>query len=824
MRLLVTLFSIALLGLIAGIVALIVGMQYFSRDLPDYSRLKDYEPPNLTRIHAGDGRLLAEYAAERRVFVPYEAIPPLVKQAFLSAEDKDFFHHAGVDFQSIARAGLTNLKGLGSDKRPIGASTITQQVARNFFLTNEVSYQRKIREMLLSFRLERVLSKERILELYLNQIFLGERSYGVAAAAQNYFDKSLIELSIGQAAYLAALPKAPNNYNPERNKEAAVARRNWIIGRMVEDGYVTPQQAEEAKKEDLVMVRRTSDEVVTAEYFAEEVRRELVAKYGAEAVLEGGLYVRTSLDPRLQAFSDAALRKGIENYDRQRGYRGPLYKNISFADWPKPLKVIAKPAGAEEWELAAVVAASTAQIELITATARGVIGKEDAAWGLRGGKQILNRGDVILVQRKDAKEDKQPFAYALKQVPAVQGALIALDPNTGRVLAMTGGFSPKMSAFNRATQAQRQPGSSFKPFVYMAALDNNFTPSTLVMDAPFEYSQGPGLPLWRPSNYEEGSFNGPTPLRRGMEKSLNLMTVRIANAVGVDKVAEYAEKFGVVDKMPRYLAMSLGAVETTPLRMATAYAMIVNGGKKISPSMIDMVQDRRGKTIWRLNNRLCTACVNLAWSPDMVVPDIPDPRAQIEDPRTAAQMVSILEGVVQRGTAAALKKSLSFPVAGKTGTSNDSKDVWFLGFTPDLVAAVYIGFDDPKSLGAKVTGGSTAAPIFGDFMKNAMQGRPAIPFRVPEGLRFVRVDPVTGHEVEPGTPGAIWEGFKPDTEPSVLHQDVVDGSAPRDPNAPLLEGEVPAEYEGEMLDGTVQPIPAAPAAPSAPVQGTGGLY
>lgn len=828
MRILVTLLSVAMLGLVGGIIALIVGMQYFSRDLPDYSNLKDYEPPNLTRIHAGDGRLLAEYAAERRVFVPYEAIPPLVKEAFLAAEDKDFFQHAGVDFQSILRAGLTNLKGIGSDKRPIGASTITQQVARNFFLTNEVSYQRKVREILLSFRLERVLSKERILELYLNQIFLGERSYGVAAAAMNYFDKSLDELTIAQAAYLGALPKGPNNYSPIRNKEAALARRNWVIGRMMEDGYITPDQADAATKEDLVMAQRTDDEVVTADYFAEEVRRELVAKYGADAVLQGGLYVRTSLDPKLQGYANAALRKGLEAYDRRHGYRGPVARDISFSNWPKPLTTIAKPAGAEDWEMAAITNVSPTQIELITATKKGTIAKADFSWALRGDKLSLNRGDVVLVEAKPEGKG----SYALKQVPAVQGAIVALDPNTGRVLAMTGGFSAKMSVFNRATQATRQPGSAFKPFVYMAALDNGFTPSTLVQDGPFEYNQGPGLPLWRPSNYEEGEFMGPTPLRRGIEKSLNLMTVRIANAVGIDKVAGMAEKFGVVDNMPRFLAMSLGAIETTPLRMATAYAEIVNGGKKISPSFIDMVQDRRGQTLWRQQNRLCSACVDLAWSPSLTVPDIPDNREQIEDPRTTAQMVGILEGVVQRGTAAALKKDLNFPVAGKTGTTNESRDVWFIGFTPDLVAAVYVGFDEPKTLGGHETGATVAVPIFGDFMKKAMEGKPAVPFRVPDGLRYVRVDPVTGREVEAGTPGAIWEGFKPGTEPSVMPQAVVDGSAGTNPAAPgspagdeavadpTLEGEV-APDGSSMSVSPAQPAPR-PAAPA--TEGTGGLY
>lgn len=863
MRLLITLMSLFFLALAGGILALIVGMQYFSRDLPDYSSLKDYEPPVLTRIHAGDGRLMAEYATERRLFVPASAMPKLVKSAFLSAEDKDFYRHAGVDFDSIIRAGLTNLRDVGSGKRPIGASTITQQVARNFFLTNEVSYQRKIREILLAFRLERVLTKDRILELYLNQIFLGERSYGVAAAALSYFDKSLDELTIAQCAYLASLPKAPSNYNPVQHKEAALARRNWVIGRMADDGYITDAQAQEAVKEDLVIIPKNDDEVVEADYFADEVRRELTARYGQDAVLGGGLYVRTSLDPQLQQYADAALRAGLETYDRRHGYRGPVAHNIAIDSWPAQLKTIAMPAGAADgqnaWELAAVSAVSPTQIDILlghgNVAARATIAKADFAWAMRGDKLPLARGDVILVGKQVSDKDKK-VTYQLKQVPQVQGALVAMDPNTGRVLAMTGGYSHQISVFNRVTQAQRQPGSSFKPFVYMAGLDNGFSPSSLVLDGPLELPQGPGLPMWRPENYEH-DFLGPATLRVGVEHSRNLMTIRLAHAIGMDKVADIAQRFGITDRLPPYLSSAIGAIETTPLRMATAYAMIVNGGKKISPSLIDMVQDRRGQTIWRQQNRLCTACVDLSWNDALQVPEIPDARQQIEDPRTTGQMVSILEGVVQRGTAAALKKDLDFAVAGKTGTTNESKDVWFIGFTPDLVAAVFVGYDDPQSLGKHETGASAAVPIFGQFMKNAMQNRPKVPFRVPDGLRFVRIDPKTGHEVDPGTPGAIWEGYKPGTEPGVMPQTVLDGSAAVDPNAAndnaaddgtVEEEEAPpavgagigagavieAPTSAGVVDNSItapQPgqtpsyIPPATRAPApAAVQGTGGLY
>ncbi len=832
MRILVTLLSLVFFGTIAVVGAVIIGIQIYSQDLPDYSVLKDYAPPTLTRLHAGDGRLLAEFAAERRVFVPYEAIPERVRNAFIAAEDKDFYNHQGVDFQSVIRAGVQNFEARGSGKRPVGASTITQQVARNFFLTNEVSYTRKIREILLAFRLERALSKERILELYLNQIFLGERSYGVAAAAQGYFNKSLDELTVAECAYLASLPKAPNNYNPTRNHEAALTRRNWVIGRMHEEGYVTQAEMDTALKEPLAIADRDGSETVTADYFAEEVRRELVDKYSADAVLQGGLYVRTSVNPKLQVEADKALREGLMAYDRRHGYRGPVAHNLSLLGWPAPLKAIQKPLGAEGWELVAVTSASATEAAIATMTSTGTMSGTDYTWS--GGK--LKRGDVVLAEKLEGNK------FALRQVPLVQGGLVSLDPNTGRVLAMSGGFSHAMSVFNRVTQAQRQPGSSFKPFVYMAALDNGFNPSSLIVDGPIALPQGPGLPIWRPENYEH-DFLGPSTLRTGVEKSRNLMTIRLAHAIGMDKVADITKRFGINDNLPKYLAMAIGAIDTTPLKMATAYGMIVNGGKQIAPSFVDMVQDRRGRTVWRRGGRLCTACMNVNWQPGMAVPEIPDPRAQIEDPRTTGQMVSIMEGVVQRGTAAALKKTLNFPVAGKTGTTNESRDVWFIGFTPDLVTAVYVGYDDPKSLGKHETGATVAVPIFGQFMKAAMTDRPKVPFRVPEGLRFVRIDPRSGQEVEPGTPGAIWEGYKPGTEPGAAPQTIlrdgevageegvsVEGESAAD-GVSVDEGSSNSSAAGQPVDNSIPGVPTAPGQANTPtlgkpeeIQGTGGLY
>ncbi|MGE3770305.1 MAG: penicillin-binding protein 1A [Bdellovibrionales bacterium] len=775
MRFWVNLLSFAMLALIVGILAVFAGFAYMSNDLPSTDRLATYEPPTLTRLHAGDGRFMMEYAAEKRLFVPIASMPPLVINAFLSAEDKDYYRHRGVDFISIARAMLTNLKSIGSGRRPIGASTITQQVARNFFLTNEVSYKRKIKEILLAFRLERTLSKERILELYLNQIFLGERSYGVAAASLNYFNKSLNELTVAEAAYLAALPKGPNNYHPVRNKTAAVERRNWVIGRMLEDGYVTAGEAQAAAAQDLVRAERSETRVDDADYFAEEVRRQLVEKFGDQAVLEGGLYVRTTVDPVLQAAAKKALQSGLEDFDRRRsGYHGPVGRITTFENWPQPLFTVNKPPGAEDWELAAVAGVSAKGIDIVTATRRGNIGAAQAGWV--NGK--LRKGDIVLVSYTGKEE-----LFELHQVPQVQGALVALDPHTGRVLAMVGGFSSKISVFNRATQAQRQPGSAFKPFVYLAALDNGFTPSSLVLDAPFAYDQGPGLPLWRPENYSN-EFYGPTPLRVGIEKSRNVMTVRLAHAVGMETVKQYAEKFGIVQNMPLLLSMALGSIETTPMQLTTAYAMIVNGGRRIMPGFIDIVQDRRGRVIWQHDPRRCSKCSDMVWQPPprdmgggvMAAPDLPDIREQVQDPRTAYQMTSILEGVVQRGTAAKLKSQLQFPVAGKTGTTNDAKDAWFVGFTPDLAVGVFVGYDDPRSLGDRETGSSVAAPIFGDFMQAAMKDKPAIPFRVPSGLRMVRVSAKTGALAEPGAPDAIWEAFLPETDPGTKPQGLLDGS------------------------------------------------
>ncbi len=766
----------------AGLVGLYYIYDQYNGEMPDYYRLSDYRPPTVTRVHAGDGRILAEFAAERRVFIPIEAMPKRLLHAFLSAEDKNFYTHPGVDMVGILRASLSNLGHFGGDHRPKGASTITQQVAKNFLLTNEVSYTRKLKEAILALRIEQALSKDRILELYLNEIFLGNRSYGVAAAALNYFNKSLDELSIAEVAFLAALPKAPNTYGNDRQHQAALARRNWVISRMAEDGAISAADAKTASAAPLAIRHRTATEQVTAEYYAEEIRRELSKHFGDKQLYEGGLSVRTPMDPRLQEIAERALRAGLSAYDHRHGWHGTLTRLPDLSSWPEKLALVHAPKGVEAWRLAVVLetgkdAATLGFVNSLTgrlpfsemkalrpALDDGAVGPEPHKPG-----DIFQPGDVILVESLNGGA-----AYSPRQLPKIQGGLVAMDPHTGRVLAMSGGFNPAMSQFNRATQAMRQPGSAIKPFIYLTALDNGFTPSSLILDAPFEYSPGRGQPVWRPENYHQ-SYYGPTPLRVGIEKSRNLMTVRLAEKVGMDKVKVTVEKFGIANNFQPYLPMALGAGETTVLRLTTAYAMLVNGGKRIQPTFIDRVQDRNGKTLYRHDDRICDGCMGTSWRPGLAIPTVPDTREQVEDPRTCYQIVNIMTGVVQRGTAAKLA-SLGRPLGGKTGTTNDSNDVWFVGFTPDLVIGLYVGFDQPQSLGGSETGGSTAVPIFQQIIAEALKGKPAQPFRVPPGLRLVRVDPETGRPAEPGDHKAIWESFLPGTEPGAEAEPVLGGN------------------------------------------------
>jgi penicillin-binding protein 1A len=773
---------------VAGGAGILLVFYYYGRDLPDYRQLADYDPPTVTRVHAGDGRLLAEYATEKRVYVPIEAIPRRVLNALLSAEDKNFYSHPGIDFIGVGRAIVTNLANLGRDRRPVGASTITQQVAKNFLLSNELSLDRKIKEAILAFRIEQAFTKDRILDLYLNEIYLGFGSYGVAAAALNYFNKSLDELSIAEAAFLAALPKAPNNYHPIKRFDAALARRNWVIGRMLEDKRITFEEAEAAWAEPLQVYRADPTEFVQADYYVEEVRRELADLYGDTALYQGGLSVRATLDPRLQGVAERVLRAGLITYDRRHGWRGPVAKiDLAAQDWRQGLSAVEPPAGTGVWRLAVVLGLDAGKAEIGLVDERiGHIPMPELKWARpwkehqRVGTrpkvpdQVLQLGDVVLVEPVTADVKGKPYAegaHGLRQIPEVDGGLVALDPHTGRVLAMTGGFSFERSEFNRATQARRQPGSAFKPFVYLAALESGLTPATIVLDAPFVMDQGPGLGKWKPANYSK-RFYGPTPMRIGIERSRNLMTVRLAQTIGMERVVDYALRLGIVDDMPPILSMALGSGETTLLRLTTAYAMLVNGGKRIDPTLIDRVQDRRGITIFRHDTRTCENCRAEAWT-NGPPPELPDEREQVADPRSAYQVVSMLQGVIQRGTGRRIRV-VGKPLAGKTGTTNDGYDTWFMGFSPDLAVGVFVGFDEPRTLGPKETGSSVSAPIFRDFMASALENRPAIPFRIPTGLRLVRINADTGRVARPGDKRVILEAFRPGTVPSG-DEAVVDG-------------------------------------------------
>ena len=811
-----------------------ITLWYFGRDLPDYQQLAHYQPPIMTRVQAGDGRLLAEYATERRIFVPIQAIPTSVINAFLSAEDKNFYNHHGVDPVSILRAAITDVSRFRANRRPVGASTITQQVAKNMLLSSEISIERKVKEILLATRIEAALPKERILELYLNEIYLGSGAYGVAAAALIYFDKSLDELTLGEAAFLAGLPKAPNRYSPTRFPQTAKTRRDWVLDRMVEDGAATQAEAAQAEAQPLEPRHRQEAEEVRAPYFAEEVRRELLARYGEKILYGAGLSVRASLDARLQAASDKALRTGLIAYEHSHGgWRGAIARIDPKGDWATHLAAVPVPGVVTDvgWQLAMVVRSEPDGAAIGFANGgSGRIPFSEMRWARprhengtfgpypRGANDVVKPGEVVMVDPIGASKaeagGKAGGLYTLCQVPEVSGALVAMDPHTGRVLAVSGGFSFATSQFDRATQAKRQPGSSIKPFVYLTALDHGFTPSTLVVDGPISLPQGPGLPMWSPTNYtkhgQEVRWHGPTPLRVALELSLNAVTARVASIVGMEPIAETIERFGIMDHTPREYSMALGAGETTLLRHTAAYAMLVNGGKRVTPTFIDRVQDRNGATIFRADQRSCRDCSDVEWGRQSV-PIIPDTREQVADPGSAFQIVTMLQGVVERGTGKAVQ-AVGKPIAGKTGTTNDWRDAWFVGFTPDLVAGVYIGFDDPDSLGDDETGGHIAAPVFRDFMIAALKDAPATAFRTPPGMRLYRVSAVTGLPVGSGQP-AIYEAYKPGTEPG--H------------NRNLGLRHEPAEDEEEMPvassrepESEPRPMPMR----GAPASGTGGLY
>ncbi|MBL8531931.1 MAG: penicillin-binding protein 1A [Hyphomonadaceae bacterium] len=809
----------------AGVLAVIVFLIAALQGLPSLEELQNYEPPVTSRVHAGDGALVAEFAREQRVFVPIEQIPDHVKNAFVAVEDARFFEHEGLDYAGIARAMVSNVGNVLRGRRLEGASTITQQVAGNM-LTGRAAecsggvgglfcaLYTKLREALMAQRIERALDKDRILELYLNQIYLGNRAYGVAAAALNYFDKPLSELTIAEAAYLAILPKGPANYHPVRHHARAVERRDYAIGRMLERGYITEAQATEARAQPLQSVDRLAgDQFVAASHFVEEVRRQVQSQYGESAVYDGGLSIRSTLDTRLQLAAARSLRAGLESYDRRHAWRGPLGAGDPSGDIPVQLRQAAAPPQLSGWVRAIV---TNVQGNTVTITdERGETGRlvtEDAQWAAQGARgnadRALRRGSIIYAL------PGQNNRYQLRQVPQIQGALIAMDPHTGRVLAMVGGYSfNDANGLNRATQAQRQPGSAFKPIVYAAALDYGLTPSTLIEDGPLAIAAGDGT-NWSPENYSR-EFYGPTTLRRGLEMSRNAMTARIAYEMGADRVLEYGRRLGVYgERTPAVFALALGAGETTLARLTTAYAMFVNGGRWVQPVIIDRIQDRTGRTVFRRDQRPCEGCQG-AWT-RQGPPALADTREQVLDAVTAYQIVSMSEGVVQRGTATTIA-SLGMPLGGKTGTTNDYRDAWFIGFSPDLVVGVWAGFDQPRDMGEGETGGRISAPIFRDFMREALRDTPATPFRIPAGVRLVRVDYQTGGLPGPGTTQTILEAFRPGTEPTREVSSspfVFGGTDPIDPR--VLSG----------LEQALTPQATQPLRPQEPrnEEDLGGLY
>jgi len=751
---LVYLKKITKLGIIVFTVALLFSFStlwYFSSDLPDYKILANYKPPISSRVHSGEGKLIAEFALQKRLFIPYESIPKKVIHSFLSAEDKNFFSHPGVDAKSITRAIIKNLKNIFSEKRLEGASTITQQVAKNFLLTNEVSIKRKIKEAILAFRIERAYSKERIMELYLNQIYLGEGTYGIAAASLEYFDKAVNELNYEEAALLAALPKAPSRYNPYKSMDRAKIRRNFVLKNLFENSYINKKEYENLKKKEIKTKKRKIDLLEEANFYSEEVRRIVSDNYGYDDLYKGGLSVRTPLNSNYQVEALKALRSGLEEYDRRHGWRGPI-TNLKSKDWEKNIKDFV-PDKSLNWELAKVVKIDPLAVKIeIQNKEIGFIDYKNISWTRKKSfNDLFELNDVIYVQK--IKKNK----WSLKQLPKVNGSIVVMDPYTGRVLAMAGGFSFKLSEFNRATQAKRQPGSAFKPFVYAAALENGFSPTSLILDAPFVIDQGEGLKTWKPENYGK-KFYGPSTLRIGIEKSRNLMTVRVAQKIGFEKISNITNDLGIYNDVPELLSVSLGSAETTLIQLTNAYCTFINGGKKVNPIFIDRIQDRRGKTIFNADKRKCIGCEEISYM-NNEVPSIKDNRKQIISSETAYQITSMMEGVVQRGTGRKLR-NLNIPLAGKTGTTNKNMDAWFLGYTSKLVIGVYVGYDEPKSLGKYETGAKAALPIFKKFVKNVIKKKDAHPFKVPQNIVLAMIDAETGLRPNDKTKRTIYESFK----------------------------------------------------------------
>ena len=723
----------------------------YSNKLPDYKFLKNYKPPVSSKLYSGSGVLVSDFSSEKRIFVPYEAIPSTVINSFLSAEDKNFFNHPGVDAKGIVRALKNNIYNFMNSKRLEGASTITQQVAKNFLLTNEVSFDRKIKEAILAFRIERVLTKERILELYLNQIYLGEGSYGIASASLRYFDKSINELNYSEAALLAALPKAPSRYNPYKNLELAKYRRNLVLNNLYENKYISEAILKKLIKSEIILRKRKRIYLEDSRYYVEDVRKNVIETYGFDKVYKQGFNIKTPLDLELQIIATQALRKGLEEYDRRRGWRGSIKNKKITSNWNKDLEKY-QTENSLGWEIAIIKEINKFEAKIETAKKiQGIIKYENLNWTRKNINELFKVGDLIYVKKIGDKN------YELKQIPIANGGIVVMDPFTGRVLAMSGGFSFKKSEYNRATQAKRQPGSAFKPFIYALALENNFTPSTLVLDAPIVLEQGSDLKMWKPENYGK-KFYGASTLRTGVEKSRNLMTVRIAQEIGLNKIINFSEKLKIYEKPDELMSISLGSAETTLLKMTSAYSSFVNGGKLVEPIFIDRIQDSTGKTIFKNELRYCKDCDLISYTGENL-PQIKNNYQQIFSPQTAYQITSILEGVIKRGTGKNLR-DLNLQLAGKTGTTNKNTDAWFIGFTSNLVVGVYVGYDNPRSLGKFETGSKTALPIFKEFIKNAVNNYEARPFKVAKGIKMMVVDSSTGKKADTSSKDTIIEAFK----------------------------------------------------------------
>ena len=751
--------SIALIGFLLAISVLILSILWsFSNNLPDYKFLKNYKPSVSSKVFSGNGDLVADFSQEKRIFVPYNSIPQNVINSFLSAEDKNFFSHPEVDAKGVLRAIINNISNIISSKRLEGASTITQQVAKNFLLTNEVSINRKIKEAILAFRIERALTKERILELYLNQIYLGSGAYGVAAASLEYFDKSIKELNYAESALLAALPKAPSRYNPYRDKDLAKFRRDLVVQNLYDNNFIDKNEYEQIIKEEIKLKKSEKIYLEDAQYYIEDVRKDIIEKLSYDKVYKEGLNINTPINLNLQRIATESLRDGLIDYDKRRGWRGAL-KNIKYSEnWFDKFKEyqLEKTLG---WEVAIVKKISKFSVTIETENKEnGSIKYDDISWTKKEFKDLFEIGDVIYV--KNINDN----IFSLKQLPRVNGGIVVMDPYTGRVLALSGGFSFKKSEFNRATQALRQPGSAFKPFIYALALENDYTPTSLILDAPLVLEQGEDLKMWKPENYGK-KFYGPSTLRVGLEKSRNLMTVRIAQNLGIEKVVNFSKNLGIYDNPEKLLSISLGSAETTLMKLTTAYSSFVNGGKLVTPVIIDRIQDSEGKTIFSDEMRKCTNCEQISFSSNSY-PKIKDNYKQVFSPQTAYQMTSILEGVVQRGTGKQLK-DLNLNLAGKTGTTNENTDTWFIGFTSNLVVGVYVGEDDPKPLGKFETGARTALPIFKEFVSEAIKKSEARPFKAAEGTIMMVVDSDTGQKAKFSSKNTIVEVYK--------EKNVVDG-------------------------------------------------